>query len=220
MQSADHRTQPTPLSKTEYVLDRLRREIDEGKIERGRPLRQLELSRRLGVSPTPVREALRLLEAEGRVAYSPNRGAVVADVDSRWISDLYLLRAEVESLATHLAVERMDEEGLAEVMWRYEQLEEPLTIDDTAELSLRNRKFHFAIYDQASRVISSHVAFLWRPIPAQVSSWKEEANAEIFQLQHKDLLDAIMARDAGRAAAVMRQHIETAAELRTSANVS
>src|SRR5690606_13609436 len=72
-----------PKSKGRYVLDRLREEIAEGVLSPGTALKQTDIAQRYGVSATPVREALRLLESEGQVAYVANRGAVVHDSASR-----------------------------------------------------------------------------------------------------------------------------------------
>ena len=100
-----------PVSKTAYVLDRMRDDIAKGTILPGQPLKQTDLAARYGVSPTPVREALRLLEADGSISYSPHRGATVLEMDKSRVRDLYLLRAAMESLATRLAVERLTEDG-------------------------------------------------------------------------------------------------------------
>lgn len=98
---------PVPRSKTQYALGRLRRDLELGEVSPGDALRQTNLAERYGVSPTPVREALRILEAEGTVQRSPHKGATVAQSSERSIEDLYRLRAATESLATRLAVERM-----------------------------------------------------------------------------------------------------------------
>ena len=83
-----------PLSKTEYVLQRLREDIASGVVVPGTSLRQSEIAARYGVSATPVREALRLLEAGGSISYAPHRGATVRELSPERVRDVYLLRAD------------------------------------------------------------------------------------------------------------------------------
>ena len=118
----DHRTRP-PQSKTAYVVERLREEIAAGVIVAGAPLRQTEIASRYGVSPTPVREALRILEAAGTIVYSPNRGATVREMHPTDGDDLYRLRAEMEGFACELSVQRRGADLAPELELIVKQLE-------------------------------------------------------------------------------------------------
>ena len=82
-----------PVNLAEQVYQELRKEIIEGKIEKGRQLTELSLSKAMGVSRTPVREAMKQLEAEGLIELRPNRGAVVLGIETRDFRDIYEIRS-------------------------------------------------------------------------------------------------------------------------------
>lgn len=203
-----------PLSKTEYVLARLRQDIREGAVNPGQPLRQAELAQRYGVSPTPVREALRLLEAEGAISYSPHKGATVAELSPERIDDLYRLRATVESLATRLAVERVSEDMFDEVAELHDRIKAGLGDVDGRVLARWNREMHFAIYQRGSPLIAEYVTSLWKFLPPEVTLWSEHGYAEALIEQHGDIVAALLERDADRAAELMAGHVLTAADFR------
>jgi DNA-binding GntR family transcriptional regulator len=199
-----------PTSKTAYVLERLRREIANGAIRPGEPLRQADLARRFGVSPTPVREALRLLEAEGTISYSPHRGASVTELSPEHVRDLYLLRAAVEGLGTRLAVERMDDQTLAEIRDLHERLAGAADEEDKQRLATWNRELHLRICQASSPLIASQATALWRMFPPRVTLWQDADNAREFNDQHRAIIDVMAEGDAAGAEALMVEHILTA----------
>lgn len=203
-----------PLSKTEYVLERLRQDIRNGAVNPGQPLRQAELAERYGVSPTPVREALRLLEAEGSISYSPHKGATVAEFSPRRIEDLYRLRATMEGLATRLAVERLEEGVVDAVREIHERIKDGLGKLDGKTLSRLNREMHFAIYQRGSALVADHVTSLWRFLPPEVTLWSDPDVASELVGQHEQIFQALLDADADRAAELMAEHILTAANHR------
>lgn len=205
----------TAVSKTQYVLGRLRREIEQGAVSPGDALRQTDLAERYGVSPTPVREALRILEAEGTVTYAPHKGATVAQLDHRSMNDLYELRAAMESFATGLAVERMDEDGERDILQLHERLSGAIGSEDPATLSRWNRELHFAVYAKGSPIVASLLTSQWRMFPPKITIWEREQSARLLDEQHASILDALVRRDAAEAAARMSEHILTARLLRT-----
>jgi|SoiMethySBSTD1v2_1073268.scaffolds.fasta_scaffold827940_2 DNA-binding GntR family transcriptional regulator len=204
-----------PVSKTAYVLERMRREIASGAIQPGGSLRQTDLAARYGVSPTPVREALRLLEAEGSISYSPNRGATVAEMDGPRLRDLYLLRATVESLATRVAVQRISNDAqVKRIKKLHRELADRRFEVDAAERSRMNRALHFAIYSCGSPTIAEHIHSLWRLLPTSATIWDTDKVAETLVTQHGNIIEAIADRDAGAAAAFMYEHVMTAGRIR------
>lgn len=208
----DHVT--PPVSKTEYVLRRLRQEIREGYVNPGQPLRQAELAARYSVSPTPVREALRLLEAEGSVSYSPHKGATVVEFSRQRIEDLYRLRAAVESLATQLAVERVEDDVIVEVIEIHERIKHGIDDTDGTVLAGWNRDLHFAIYHRGSSLVTDHVTSLWKFIPPEVTLWSDPDVAAVLVGQHDRIVDALRRREPDHAADVMAEHILSAADFR------
>ena len=96
----------------DVVFENLREAILEGKLEPGQRLMEVQLAEQLGVSRTPVREAIRKLELEGLVVMLPRKGAYVADVSLKDIIDVLDIRSPVEGLAAYLAADRITEEGV------------------------------------------------------------------------------------------------------------
>lgn len=205
-----------PASKTAYVLQRLRQEIAEGIIRPGEALRQADLAKRYGVSPTPVREALRLLEAEGAISYSPHRGATVAELTDERVRDLYLLRAATEGLGTRLAAERHTAEQLDDIQGLHLRLTKVAEerASDHEQLGAWNRELHLLICSAGSSLISSHVMTLWRMFPTSTTMWQEPHLVAEFLEQHGAIIDAIARRDAEEAGELMSEHIMTAAHHR------
>lgn len=206
---------PVPRSKTQYVLGRLRRDLEIGEVNPGDALRQTVLAERYGVSPTPVREALRILEAEGTVQYSPHKGATVAQLDERSIEDLYRLRAATESLATRLAVERMDATAEKTIGELHNRITAAIGRKPGETLSRWNRELHFAIYSHGSEVLANQLTSQWRLFPPQVTIWEDDDSARLLDAQHAAMIDAMHERDGDMAARIMAEHILTAQRLRS-----
>lgn len=186
-----------PASKTHYALQRLREEIANGLIRPGEAIRQSVLAKRYGISPTPVREALRLLESEGTVVYSPHRGAVVSHHDEQRMADLYAMRARSESLAAELCAERRTDEQLDEIRDLQERLR---TMADDP--------------DVGSEAIAGQLAPLWGMFPTRRTMWAKPDLVRCFLADHDAIIEAIAAGDAGRAGATMHRHILSALDAR------
>ncbi|WP_084211219.1 GntR family transcriptional regulator [Pseudonocardia acaciae] len=203
-----------PVSRTAYVLDRLRREIAEGVVQPGESLRQAAVARRYGVSPTPVREAFRLLEAEGVLEYTAHRGATVKDMSPGETQDLYLLRSEVEGLATALAVDRMNDAAMERIDAAHRELRDAVAANDRSRLSVLNRSLHFAIYEAGSALVALQAASLWSFIPPAMTIWTDAKNARSLLADHQRILDAVRRRDPYDARRCMTEHILHAVALR------
>ncbi|WP_433869159.1 GntR family transcriptional regulator [Saccharopolyspora sp. CA-218241] len=205
---------PPPQSRTAWVAERIREDVAAGTLRPGELIKQTVLAKRYGVSATPVREALRLLEADGMVVYSAHKGATVREMTPETAADLYRLRAAVESVAAGMAVERMSPEGLREVERRHGEIRR--AIDDhapAAELSLLNKRFHFALYEQSSPLVQQYAEALWVRFTPPATIWTAE-NAEALQRDHDGILDAVRSRDAEAAARLTADHIKHAAAIR------
>lgn len=212
-QATKHPLTGPPLSKTEYVLQRLRDDIASGLVVPGTSLRQAEIATRYGVSATPVREALRLLEAGGTVSYAPHRGATVRELSHERVHDVYLLRAEIEGLATAVACERMTDDDLAKIEAVHAELND-YRGEDGQQLAVLNRRLHFTIYHVGSELIASHASSLWSLFPPRVTIWRDRGAAAALAADHEGILEALRARDAKLAQANARQHVLHAAALR------
>lgn len=205
-----------PASKTHYALQRLREEIANGLIRPGEAIRQSVLAKRYGISPTPVREALRLLESEGTVVYSPHRGAVVSHHDEQRMADLYAMRARSESLAAELCAERRTSEQLDEIRDLQERLRTMVDDPDIShiEFAAWNRELHLRIAAVGSEAIAGQLAPLWGMFPTRRTMWAKPDLVRCFLADHDAIIEAIAAGDAGRAGATMHRHILSALDAR------
>jgi DNA-binding GntR family transcriptional regulator len=195
------------LSKSDIVAKGIRALIQEGELLPGTVLRQRDLAERFNVSPTPVREALRQLEAEGFVTTELHRGATVVRTEDARLRENFLIRANLESLAASLAAGKVTDEELEKISDIADKLA-ACQPDDPTRTDL-NRRFHFAIYESArSPVLLSLLNLLWRSLdggPRVARSPKESA------AQHRELVEALRKHDSALAAEVTRGHILTAA---------
>jgi DNA-binding GntR family transcriptional regulator len=213
MTATDQGSSP-PQSRTAYVLERLKRDLASGAIQPGESLKQTVIAKRYGVSPTPVREALRILEADGAVTYSPHRGATVREMTPTAAVDLYRLRAAVEGTAAQMAVERMTPEGLTQIEDQHRALVTALDDGvDPARLSMMNRELHFTIYAQSSPLVVQYLDLLWSRFTPSTTIWTK-SHAEDLEEDHESIIDAIRAGQAEEAGRRMADHILRASRIR------
>lgn len=194
---------PVYASKTDIVCALLREMIIGGELKPAEPLRQRELATRLGVSQTPVREALRRLESEGLVVIDPHRGATVNESEEGAVEDHGQVRAVLEALGARLAAKHMTPELLKEL--RHLNSVMQFMDEDNPGYTSANRDFHFKVYEAAkSPLLLSIMRLLWQkillgPMTSRVhgDSWK----------QHELLIDALEAGNGELAAEIMKEHI-------------
>jgi DNA-binding GntR family transcriptional regulator len=193
------------------VANELRERIYDGQYSAGTVIHQENLSMELGISRTPLREALRMLEQEGLVIAEPGRAARVVSGSIRTLLDAYELRSVVDGLAARLAVTEMTDDNIAEL----EQVmsEQAASLDPwiPAKYTLLNIKFHQLIIEStgnefliAQLVLLRMTAQIFKP-----SVGVSRSVAVNAVQQHLGILDAIEGRDAVRAELLARGHIET-----------
>ncbi len=206
-------------SKSDIIAAYVREMIITGQAEPNAPLRQRDLAARFGVSPTPVREALRRLEAEGLVKYDLHRGASVIDGSFAPSKENYWVRAALEPFAARLAAVRITPEELAAL----DEIHAELSSTSDADGSLNtdavyhdlNRRFHFGIYEAArSPLLLALLRLLWQsfPLGPQTVRSREDSLA-----CHQAILDALHQRDPDAAELHTRRHILEAAGYDTDA---
>ncbi|MBY6365819.1 GntR family transcriptional regulator [Rhodococcoides corynebacterioides] len=205
-----------PVSRTQYVVERLKEDVASGAIKPGELIKQTVLAKRYGVSATPVREALRMLEADGVVSYDAHKGASVREMTPDTARDLYRLRAAAERTAAEMAVERMTPRGLEEIRAAHAALAAAQSAGTAApaELSVLNRAFHFAIYRQTSPLIVQHLELLWARFTPGTTVWRHPADAAELQADHDRILDAIERGDAEAAGRLTADHVARASRIR------
>jgi DNA-binding GntR family transcriptional regulator len=206
-----------PQSRTLYVLERLKTDLERGTLAPGDQLRQSAIAELYGVSATPVREALRILAADGTIDYTPHRGASVRDFSPELARDLYRIRAEVEALAVRMSVERMTSDVLESIHEANTRLVEATVRGaEPEELSRLNMELHFAIYENSSPLMIEFLQYLWARFKPNVTLWGVAKFAHRLGDDHSEIIQAIDAGDADNVASLMRKHVMGAYELRQS----
>jgi DNA-binding GntR family transcriptional regulator len=194
---------------TDWVYEEIREAIIDLRLHPGEPLREAAIAEQLGVSKTPIREALTRLEREGLVETTSFKGAVVTGYSPRDLEELYELRALLEGAAVRVAAEDASDETreeLAEVVARSRELRDAGELTELAGLLGR---FDLIVYDQVRnqriralienlRAHLTRIGNLTEAIPGRVEASVEE---------HAEIVDAIVRRDADDAERLMRAHI-------------
>lgn len=207
-----------PRSKTQFVYEWLQQEILSGALSPGERIRQQDVAKALGVSYTPVREAIRQLQATGLITYEPNRGNAVNSLSEEALTELYLLRGAVEGLGARLAASRITPEQLDALRAIHASMETLLAgasgerIDAVASASLADlsRQFHSGVIVAGGpNIVHPKVQEIWShyPVPRPLSRWTSAAEARRSVETHGEILDALGAGDAPRAGALMEEHI-------------
>lgn len=193
------------------VAQELRRRILAGHYPQGIKLQQEQIAAELGVSRSPVREALGQLEAEGLVVLTPQKGAQVSPISRDEIAELFELRLLVEPHLIALAIPQMTEADLNKAT---------AIISEMADISLdgwgdANWRLHETLYAPAGRpgmvkLLRRTHETIGRYIRMQVMATNGRADAH---REHKLILDACRKRDVGKAVGLLREHIESAGRL-------
>ncbi len=196
-------------SRTEAVLDAIKHAILAGELKPGRSLVETELAQLLGVSKTPVREALKTLAGAGLVTMSPYRGATVREIDLAAAAAIYDLRLLVEPEAVGRAVRGAATAGGQLWAQAAAALDASAAAQDQAQRSLANRDFHRALYLGCGNSLIVKVLDDLRDQTALVSamSWQQAPSWEQEATQHRAILAAAQAGDADLATGLLRQHI-------------
>jgi GntR family transcriptional regulator, rspAB operon transcriptional repressor len=202
----------------DFVVERIREQIAQGKLSPGEWLRQERLAAELGTSYTPIREALKQLEAEGLVEHVPYRGVRVVAFSADDVEDIYTMRAALEGLAAAGAAERLTAEQLAALRSMHEQM---VTHTGSEHLQLNrelNRQFHQAIIEASGRTYLIRILrMIWTWSPTMLWSQFVEPAVEADATDQADdnrehglILAALEGRDAQAAERLMRRHIDRA----------
>ena len=194
------------------VFQRIREDILKGKYKEHEELRENTIGKELGVSRTPVREALRQLELEGHVSIIPNKGAYVTGISPKDVKDIYMIRSMLEGLCARWATENITEEQM-------EELEETILLSEfhmkregsynVEQITMLDGRFHAILYEASNSRILSHVLADFHKYvqPARKSSVVSEERARKSIREHKQILRAIRDKDQDLAEQLANEHI-------------
>lgn len=203
------------LTKAQFAAEAIRLRIRSGELRPGSRLDLDALGGQLDMSATPIREALRSLEAEGLVINAPHRGIHVAEFSPGDAAELYDLRAHLESYATRLAVARLTSAEVEDLESLATLHREALARDDTVAADRHNEEWHFTIYRASSRHTAQLVEFisrLWNVFP-WTTAWMVRGRGQRSVHEHERIMAAIRSQDAEGAATMMAEHIVAGKQL-------
>lgn len=193
---------------SERIAAQLRDAILAGEIAPGERIRQEEVAARLGTSRLPVREALRILEAEGLTELTANKGARVPRLDPAELDVLYRMRERLEPLALTESLPHLTDTDVAELAGIHERI---MADDDLVEFLVLDRAFHLGSYAGcASDQLSSTVVRLWNSTQAYRRAFMSLGGAhrrEVVDHEHRLILDALERRDPVDAERYLAGHI-------------
>lgn len=212
----------------EELVDALEEAIISGSVRSGTWLRQERLAAQYGVSRTPVREALRALQAQGMVQVVPNRGALVCGPSVRDLREAYAVRAELEGYAAELAARWVRDEQLDQLREAAEMFR--LAVAEASKGSKRKRSsrsvprwseannlFHDAVQEAAGNTrLAETIAFLHRGFPRNLTWSAIAGNSHLLQQnveEHDEILQAIESHDPRTAREAMHRHVRRSGDL-------
>lgn len=194
----------------EVVAETLREAIVNGILKPGERLMEIQLAEELGVSRTPVREAIRKLELEGFVVMIPRRGTYVADLSIKDINEVFEIRTALDVLAAGLAVERITEDELEQLERLLVEIGELIEEDDADRLVESDSQFHDILY-RASR--NDRLVGIINNLREQFTRFRSISIQYPGRMQksveeHRRLVEAIASRDTDLAQQLAREHME------------
>lgn len=197
-------------TKQEYVHQSLREAILQGELAPGQRLVIDEIARRLEVSAIPIREALQLLQSEGLVQIAPHVGATVAPISEASIDEAFAILEGLETVAVRGLVARMTDGGQAEIDAFVRQMDEAVERGDHEAWARLNAQFHRRIGELAGmpllREMTDRVLSHWERLRRFYFKGVLVHRVQQAQGEHRELLQALVARDADAAERVIRHH--------------
>ena len=203
----EHKT----VSLAEQVFERLESEILSGKYQQGEILTEMKLVADLGVSRTPIREALRRLEQEHIIEVT-GKGIVILGVTQKDLEDIFNLRLRIEGMASYAAAKRITEEELKELRETLELQEFYVPRKDADRIKVYDSKFHQLVYQFSGSAVYYDALI---PLHKKVQKYRKasvenQSRAELSAKEHRAIFEAIEKGDAELAEKYTIQHIQNA----------
>ena len=197
------------ISLVKQVFERLEHDILVGKYERGEVLTEMKLCEELGVSRTPVREAIRKLELEGLVVMIPRKGAEVASITEKDLRDVLEVRCALEELAAQLACEKITEEGVVKLEESVEGFKKAIQTKDLTTIVEKDVAFHDIIFqigenERLIQIVNNLREQMYRYRNEYI---KDESYHDTLIKEHETIVDSIKKKDVELTKQALRSHI-------------
>lgn len=204
----------------DVVFNTLRQAILKGELEPGERLMEIQLADRLGVSRTPIREAIRKLELEGLVLMIPRKGAEVAQISEKSLRDVLEVRRSLEELAIELACQRMDDEQITKLEAAQVAFCSAVEQGDTMHIAELDEHYHDIIY---SATCNTKLIQLLSNLREQMYRYrleyiKDSGKHQVLIVEHDRILKAVKSRQIAEAKSAIREHIDNQ-EITVSRNI-
>jgi len=197
-------------TKNEAVYERLRHDIIDGKLKPGQRIVISDLSKEFGFSEIPIREAIRRLDSEGLLQVTPHVGTIVTEIDEKEVTEIYLIRIELESLAAKLATPHISETDLDFLNKKNQEMELAISKQNYEKLGLLNKDFHLRIYLAAPYpLLFKLIVDLWEKVQRTRSVFAlvpERAIASVEE--HRKITEALRSKDADLVERLVREQKE------------
>lgn len=194
----------------DVVFTTLRKAILMGDLKPGERLMEIHLAQKLGVSRTPVREAIRKLELEGLVLMIPRKGAVVAEITVQDLEDVLEVRMALEELSVRTACRRITKEQLQELQSRAEDFKQSIHGDDLGACAQADEVFHDLIYEATAnnRLIQMVNNLREQMYRYRMEYLKDTGTHAILVKEHEEILKALEQQNEKKALDAIMKHIE------------
>lgn len=204
-------TRIAPLALYQEVAERLRRRIFAHELEAGSWIDEQEIARQYGISRTPLREALKVLAAEGLVTLKPRRGCYVAEVSDRDLDEVFGVMAVLEGECARICTATASDADLERLQAIHDRLEATASARDVEGFFEANQAFHEAIQGLCdNRWMANVLADLRKVIKlSRHHSLFSDGRMDQSLLEHREILHALRARDGAAAQAQMRAHLHS-----------
>lgn len=203
----EHKT----ISLADQVFDKIETDILSGVYARGEILTETKLSIELGVSRTPIREALRRLEQEHLISES-GKGSVVIGISEADLEDIFLIRSKIESIVAKMAAENRTEEQLEKLKETVELQEFYLEKQDADRLKIMDNQFHETVYKMSGSTIFYDVLM---PLHKKIQKYRKVSVTDTKRAvqsvsEHKAIYDAIASCDGRKTVKLVDMHLKNA----------
>ena len=197
----------------DVVFNTLREAILKGELKPGERLMELQLAAKLGVSRTPIREAIRMLEQEGLAVTIPRKGAEVAKMTEKDMEDVLQIREALDELAAKIACEQITEEQLNDLVNAMHEFEATTQTGNLKRIAEMDVKFHDIIYQSTGnpKLVNMLNNLREQMYRYRVEYLKDEKNYPTLLKEDKEIVEGMIAKNKEKVSEVMHQHVKNQA---------